>query len=263
MTEIWISNLFLIAALMIPLWFWSLARKDASVVDPWWSIGFLLVTLQTGWMCGWAPGKTVLASLVTIWAVRLWAYLIRRNWNKGEDPRYTAFRERFGPERYWLVSLFQVFGLQGLLIWIISSPLRVAMAKPLPDPISSNDLAGALLVLVGLGFEAFGDAQLAQFKRIPENKGEVMDRGLWRYTRHPNYFGEAVLWWGFWLCSLDAPGALSTIYAPILMTFLLLKVSGVSLLERDLKKRKPEYEAYIKRTSAFIPWPPKAKETPL
>lgn len=260
MTELLFLNLLAVASLMVPLWLWSLVRKDASVVDPWWSIGFLLVTLQTGWICGWTPGKTVLAVLVTIWALRLWSYLIWRNWGKGEDPRYTSFRNRFGPQRYWLVSLFQVFGLQGLLILVISAPLRHAMSQPLPDPVSGYDLVGAFLVLVGLGFEAFGDAQLAQFKKDQDNEGKVMDRGLWRYTRHPNYFGETVLWWGFWLCSLGAPGAFSTIFAPVLMTFLLLKVSGVSLLERDLEERKPEYKAYIERTSAFIPWPPKKQE---
>lgn len=262
MTELLLSNALAVAALMLPLWIWSVIRKDASVVDPWWSVGFLVVTLQTGWTCGWTPGKTVLAALVCVWALRLWGYLVWRGWGEGEDPRYTSFRERFGPDRYWWISLFQVFVLQGLLILVISAPLRLAMAKSAPDPVSGWDVLGGLLVLIGLGFESFGDAQLARFKKQAENKGKVMDRGLWRYTRHPNYFGEAVLWWGFWLCALDTEGASATVYAPLLMTFLLLKVSGVSLLESDLKKRKPEYEDYIRRTSAFFPWPPKAKEIP-
>lgn len=246
---------------MLGLWVWSVIRKDASVVDPWWSVGFLVVTLQTGWLCDWTPGKMVLGALVGIWALRLWAYLVWRGWGEGEDPRYTAFREKYGASRYWLISLFQVFLLQGALIIIISAPLRVAMAKTAPDPVSAYDLLGALLVLIGLCFESFGDAQLASFKSNPDNKGKVLDTGLWRYTRHPNYFGESVLWWGFWLCSLDTPDAWLTFYAPVLMTFLLLKVSGVSLLESDLKKRKPEYQDYIRRTSAFFPWPPSQKET--
>ena len=186
-----------------------------------------------------------------------------RGWGEGEDPRYTAFRENYGAQRYWIVSLFQVFLLQGFLIILLSAPLRLAMTVSAPDPVSVFDLLGSALILLGLVFESFGDAQLAAFKSRPENEGKVLDTGLWRYTRHPNYFGEAVLWWGFWICSLDVPESFKTIYAPLLMTFLLLKVSGVSLLEKELKQRKPEYEDYIARTPVFFPWFPRAKDETL
>ena len=248
-----------VAIMMVVLWIWSVLRRNASVVDPWWSMGFLLITLTLGMEMPWTPGRCLLASLVAVWAIRLWAYLLHRNWGEGEDPRYQAFRESYGPERYWWVSFFQVFMLQGVLMLIISSPLQVAMTKASPDPVTLFDILGAAMVLIGLACEAMADAQMAEFRNNPDNKGKVMDQGLWRYSRHPNYFGEALLWWGFWVSALDCPGGAATVFAPILMTFLLLKVSGVSMLESSLKKSKPKYADYIQRTSAFIPWPPKQK----
>ena len=242
---------------MTGLWLWSLIKKDASVVDPWWSIGFLLITLHTGWHFSWSPGRTCLAALVAVWALRLWAYLLWRNWGKPEDSRYQKFREQYGPHRYWWISFFQVFLLQGILMLVISAPLQVAMSKPAPDPVTAWDLLGAILVLTGVIVEGLADAQMAAFKAQADSSGRVMDSGLWRYSRHPNYFGEDVVWWGFWICSLDTSHGLYTVFAPALMTFLLLRVSGVTMLEPELKKRRPAYAEYIKRTSAFVPWPPK------
>lgn len=260
MTEIFLSNIAPVSCMMLCLWLWSLVKKDASVVDPWWSMGFLVITLHTGSGLPWTPGRTCLAALVAVWALRLWGYLLWRNWGKPEDSRYQAFRQKYGAKRYWWISLFQVFGLQGVLMLIISAPLQVAMSKPVPDPITLWDLVGAALVIAGVTTEALADAQMAAFKARPDSKGEVMDGGLWRYSRHPNYFGEAVVWWGFWLCSLDTPAGFATLFAPALMTFLLLRVSGVSMLEPELKKRRPAYADYIERTSAFIPWPPRASK---
>lgn len=243
--------------MMVTLWLWSVVRKNASVVDPWWSMGFLAITLTLGSQMPKTPGRCLLAVLVAVWALRLWAYLLYRNWGTGEDSRYQAFREKYGPERYWWISFFQVFMLQGVLMLIISAPLQVAITKPTPDPVTLFDLLGAALVLVGLSFEAIADAQMAEFRNNSGHEGKVMNSGLWRYSRHPNYFGEALLWWGFWVSALDTPWGFCTIFAPILMTFLLLKVSGVTMLEDSLKDRKPKYADYIKKTSAFIPWPPK------
>jgi steroid 5-alpha reductase family enzyme len=246
-----------VAGLMAMLWLVSLVKRDASVVDPWWSIGFLVVTIASGSDMPATPGRCLLATLVAIWALRLWAYLLKRNWGRPEDPRYAAFRQRFGAQRYWWVSLFQVFGLQGVLILVISSPLLVAMSKPAPDPITAVDLAGAALIVLGLTIEALADAQLAEFRGDPSRRGQVMDSGLWRYSRHPNYFGESVVWWGFWISSLDAPGGVFTMFSPLLMTTLLLRVSGVAMLEPSLLKSKPGYADYVARTSAFVLWPPR------
>ena len=256
--DLWQSNLFVVVALMSGLWIWSVIRKDVSVVDPWWSMGFLFITAHTLYSHPASQAKVLLCVLVAIWAFRLWGYLLWRSRGEGEDSRYQAFRKKYG-EMYWLISLVQVFGLQGVLMLIISTPLQLAMAKPGPDQVMVNDLLGGLLVLVGLSFEAIGDAQLAQFKSDPDNEGEVMDQGLWRYTRHPNYFGECVLWWGFWLCASDAPYGIISVFSPLLMTFLLLRVSGVTMLEDSLKERKPKYQDYVERTSAFFPMPPKKK----
>lgn len=252
------ANAAIVGALMLVLWVVSVIRVDASIVDPWWSMAFLFVAGRTAVGQPLTPARVLLLGLVVVWAVRLWAFLLVRNAGRGEDPRYRAFRERFGPERYWWVSLFQVFGLQGLLVLIIASPLVVAFAAPGVGPIGPWSVLGAVLVLVGLGFEAVGDWQLARWKASAPERGAVFDRGLWRYTRHPNYFGEAVLWWGFWLSSLPAPEGVATVFAPVLMTYLLLRVSGVSLLEDGMRRTKPAYADYVDRTSAFFPWPPRA-----
>ncbi len=252
-----LQNALLVATVMTLLWGWSVFRRDASVVDPWWSIGFLLVAIQTLLASGPAPAKRLLAAMVALWAVRLWAHLLWRSRGKAEDPRYRAFRERFGPERYWWVSFFQVFLLQGTLLFVISAPLQAALANPVAGPIRWNHLAGLLLFAAGLGFEAVGDWQLHRFRSNRAKRGKVLDTGLWLYTRHPNYFGEAVLWWGFWLFAADAPWGLATVLAPALMTFLLLRVSGVTMLEAHLKKSRPGYRDYVKRTSAFLPRQPR------
>lgn len=240
--------------MMLVLWVYSLIRRDASVVDPWWSMGFLAITLILLRKAPLTPSRTALLGLVAIWALRLWAYLLWRSRGKGEDPRYRAFRERYGPKRYWWISLFQVFGLQGVLMLVISAPLQVAATRPWPDLLQPGHLLGAALVGVGVVLEALADAQLAAFRA--SGSGGVLQSGLWRYSRHPNYFGESLVWWGFWLYSLPAGGGW-TVFSPLLMTYLLVRVSGVAMLEPALRKKRPEYEDYIRRTSAFLPWPPR------
>jgi steroid 5-alpha reductase family enzyme len=196
-------------------------------------------------------GWLVLA-LTAVWALRLSLHITIRNHGASEDRRYQAIRRNNQPGFAWK-SLYIVFGLQALLAWIIAMPLAAAMSSP--GPLGWLDAIAAAAWLVGMVFEVVGDAQLARFRADPGNRGEVLDRGLWRWTRHPNYFGECLLWWGFFGFALAA-GAWWTVFSPILMTFLLLRVSGVTLLEQDIGERRPAYADYIRRTSAFVPWPP-------
>ncbi len=260
--DLLIGNGAVVLALMTALWIVSVFRKDASIVDPWWSIGFLLVTAHTAFRTGLTPGKTLLLVLVGAWALRLWLHLLSRSRGKAEDPRYAAFRRKYGADRYWWVSFFQVFLLQGVLVVLISAPLQLAAAARGPDPVSLTDLTGLALFATGFVIEAVADAQLQTFRASrdrggPSAPGPVLDTGLWRFSRHPNYFGEAVLWWGFFLCALDQPAGWATFLAPALMTFLLVKVSGVAMLDAHLAATRPEYADYIRRTSGFVPRPPK------
>lgn len=260
--ELLIGNAALVLALMTALWAVSVFLKDASIVDPWWSIGFLLVLAHTVARTGLTPGKTLLLAMVGAWAVRLWLYLLARSRGKAEDPRYAGFRRKYGPDRYWWISFFQVFVLQGFLIVLISAPLQLAGSAGEPDPVSLSDLLGLALFSVGLAIEVVADAQLNAFRKAragggPGAPGPVLDTGLWRYSRHPNYFGEALLWWGFFLSALDEPMGWATVLAPALMTFLLVKVSGVAMLDAHMAATRPEYADYIRRTSPFLPWPPR------
>ncbi len=243
----------IIIALVCLLWLISLALKDASIVDIFWGLGFVVVA----WICyfatnGFAPRKLLLTTLVTIWGLRLALYLFWRNHGKGEDYRYQSMRKRIG-KNFPLVSLVVVFVFQGVLIWLISLPIQAAQASS--EQFTAFDFIGVALWAIGLTFEAVGDWQLATFKSDPSNKGKVMNRGLWRYTRHPNYFGDALLWWGVFCFAL--PKGWWTMVSPLAMTVLLLKISGVALLEKTLSKTKPQYEAYVRRTNAFLPWFPK------
>jgi len=247
-----------LAAAMFALWLLSLALRNASIVDIWWGPGIALAAaVALGTAGGGPPRSALLAGLAGVWALRLGAYLLWRNAGQGEDPRYRAMRRHFGARFPW-VSLATVFGLQGVLQWIVSLPLQVAIAAPGGAPLGALDALGVLLVAGGLGFESVGDLQLARFKADPANAGRVMDRGLWRYTRHPNYFGDALAHWGLFAIALATPFGWATALSPALMTFLLLRVSGVALLERSIGKRRPEYLDYQRRTSAFLPLPPRA-----
>lgn len=246
-------NVALVFGLMTALWVVSVRLRDASIVDPWWSIAFLLVTGHSALRTGVTPAKLLLLFVVGTWSLRLWLHLLLRSRGKPEDPRYSSFRRRYGPDRYWWVSFFQVFLLQGCLVLLISAPLQLAAAAAPPGPIGAIDLAGLLIFAVGFVFEAVADWQLQSFRRDAANRGKVLDTGLWHWSRHPNYFGEAVLWWGFWLLALGQPLGWATALAPALMTFLLLRVSGVTMLDAHLKSSKPGYEDYLRRTSAFVP----------
>lgn len=232
------------------LWALSLALRDSSIVDIFWGSGFVLVAWLVFAVAAGGGGRPLLiAALVSVWGLRLTAYLARRNLGKGEDRRYTEMRERHGA-RWPLRSLFIVFWLQGALVWIVSLPVQVGIAQG--GGLVALDWLGVALWALGLCFEAVGDLQLSRFKADPANRGRVMDRGLWRYTRHPNYFGDFCVWWGIYLVALAA-GAWWTVVGPLLMSWLLIRFSGVPILERSLHERRPGYAEYAARTSAFLP----------
>ncbi len=247
-----------VALLMWALWVVSVVRRDASIVDIAWGLGFAMIAL-IGALAGLGDSHRawLLAICTVVWGSRLGAYLYVRNGGHGEDYRYQAMRRYWG-NRFPVVSLFTVFGLQGVLMWFISLPVQVAQSSPQPAHGTWLDVLGFVLWSVGFVFEAVGDAQLMRFKADPANQGKVMDRGLWRYTRHPNYFGDACLWWGLYLIAAATPGGIWTFLSPLAMTILLMRVSGVPLLEKKLTKTRPKYAEYVRRTSSFLPWPPKA-----
>ncbi len=240
------------------VWLLSLRLRDASVVDAFWGPGFALATWVSFLLTpqGYLPRKLLVAGLVTLWALRLSAHILWRSRGQGEDPRYQEMRRGWGAAFPW-VSLLTVFWLQAAILWVVALPLTVAQAAARPATLTWLDGLGVALFTAGFLFEAVGDWQLARFKADPANKGRLLTSGLWRYTRHPNYFGDALLWWGLTCLALATPGAWWTVLSPALMTFLLMKVSGVSLLEKRLTSRKPEFEDYARRTSAFFPWFPR------
>lgn len=247
-----------VALYMLGFWLVSRIRRDASIVDIGWGPGFAAIALVGfGLAGGWAGRRWLVLVLTAIWGLRLGAYLWWRNHGQPEDYRYQAMRRHHG-ERFAWVSLYTVFGLQGAVMWIVSLPVQMAQIAPTPSHWTALDLLGIGLWLVGVTFESVGDWQLARFKADPANRGQVMDRGLWRYTRHPNYFGDFCVWWGLFAIALATPGAWWTAIGPALMSFMLMRVSGVPMLERNMTRRRPGYAEYVARTSAFFPWPPRS-----
>jgi steroid 5-alpha reductase family enzyme len=239
------------AAAFVLLWIVSVIVKDSSIVDPFWGSSFVLIA-WVAYFAGDDPGarQLLVPILVSVWGLRLTLYLSIRNLGKGEDYRYQAMRRRWG-KRFPLVSLGTVFLLQAALSWIVSLPTQVT--QTVNDAPGLLAFTGIALWAVGLFFETVGDWQLARFKADPDNAGKVMDRGLWRYTRHPNYFGDFAVWWGLFLVAVTGTEMWWTVIGPIVMSTLLLRVSGVTLLEKTISKRRPGYEEYARRTSAFFP----------
>lgn len=255
--EIWLQALMVIMIMMTSLWIVSVIIKNVSIVDLFWGLGFVL----TGWYYyfhteGFEPRKLILMIMVTIWGLRLSGYLTWRNAGREEDFRYQQFRQSYGVKRYWWISFFQTFLLQGVLMWLVSAPLLGAQYYAGNNHIGIADFLGIVLFFIGMTFETGGDMQLARFKADPANKGKILNKGFWRYTRHPNYFGDTAVWWGFGLVAIAA-GSYITFLGSILMTALIIRVSGVVLLEKSLVDKKPGYKEYIEKTSAFIPWFPK------
>lgn len=252
--EIYLTAYLVIMLSVFILWLVSLALKNSSIVDIFWGTGFIITNAyyfaQAG---GNETRKLLIFALVILWGGRLSLHLLWRNGLVNEDFRYRNWREQAG-KSYWWRSFWKVFWLQGSVMWLVSAPLFAANISN--TKLNLLDYLGASIWLIGFLFEAVGDFQLARFKANPANKGRVMDSGLWHYTRHPNYFGDAVVWVGFYLIALAAGGWWS-IYGPALMIYLLMKVSGVAMLERTLVETKPQYREYIQRTNAFFPGIPK------
>jgi len=232
-------------------WLVSLRKRDVSIVDSIWSLMILAgAVLYAVGADRLTRRNWIILGLVALWAVRLSGYLTWRNWGEPEDRRYREIRDKHEPGFAWK-SFGIIFLFQAVLAWLVSFPLWPALSVPASIGVMSWVAFG--LIGVGLAFETIGDWQLARFKTDPSNRGQVMQTGLWRYTRHPNYFGECVLWWGFYLLAMSA-GAWWTIPAPLLLTWLLLQFSGVALLESKIVERRPDYREYIARTNAFLPW---------
>lgn len=255
-------TLFLQAALLIfilvtLLWIWSIFITNVSIVDIFWGFGYVVVNTFYVFMSGEiSPRKLLILVLVGVWGLRLTIYLALRNIGKGEDFRYQKFRQYYGVNRYWWYSFFQTFLLQGALIMIVSLPLLGISNNNNIEKLKILDYIGLLIWLIGFTFEAGGDFQLSQFKRNSKNKGKVLNTGFWKYTRHPNYFGDSAVWWSYAFFSIAA-GSYWQIIGSIIMTLLIIKISGVSLLEKTLNKSKPQYKAYINKTNSFFPWFPK------
>lgn len=255
-----LTNLLVILLCMAVLWIVGTLRRDVSLVDLFWGTGFAVVA-WVSWRLNAPTGLRVLllAGLTTMWGLRLSLFLLWRNWGQGEDRRYAAMRASHGKRFRW-VSFLTVFLLQGVILWFVSWPLQVAAVEGLSAGFGWCDVIGVVLWGLGILFEAIGDWQLARFRADARNVGKVLDRGLWRFTRHPNYFGDFCIWWGLYLIAV-AGGAGWTIGSPLLMTVLLLKVSGVTLLEKTITDRRPDYAIYQARTSKFFPWPPREPAT--
>jgi len=257
-----VLNLFfegalLIISLLTILWLISVFIKNVSIVDIFWGLGFLFINLYYFLASDeFYTRKIILLVLVTLWALRLSIYLAWRNIGKGEDYRYQEFRKKYGEERYWWVSFFQVFLLQGILIVLVSLPLLATNFETQNDYLNLFDYLAILFWVIGFIFESAGDYQLSKFKMNPNNKGKVLNTGLWKYTRHPNYFGDTIVWWAYAIFSIASQNYWSFI-GSIIMTLLIVKVSGVALLEKSLKDKKLEYLEYIRKTNSFFPWFPK------
>jgi steroid 5-alpha reductase family enzyme len=255
MVKLFVAAAVIVLIYMTLVFILALAKKNNGIVDTAWGLGFILVSLAVFLLHGDGQARQWLAvALVLIWGGRLVLHIHFRNRGKGEDFRYAAWRKSWG--KYFLLRSFgQIFMLQGFLLLLIIAPVLLIVGQK-QSPLNLLDGLGVLIWLTGFLFETIGDHQLSAFIKDPANRGKLMTRGLWNYTRHPNYFGEAALWWGIAIIALSAPRGWLGLTGPLVITFLLLFVSGVPLLEKKYRGR-PDFEDYKKRTSIFIPWFPK------
>ena len=253
------ANFVLIMALMIALWGVSVVIRDSSIADIYWGTGLVIAAWFTWAISGGVEARRVLVlALVTAWGLRLSLYLLWRNWG-AEDARYARLRRHIDEQggNYALHSLKHVYLLQGFFMWVISLVLIFSLSLDAPPTLGVLAWAGVALWSIGMFFETVGDWQLARFRADPANAGKVMDRGLWRYTRHPNYFGEACVWSGFFLIALEHPAGIVTAVSLLTILYALIGPTGKGLLERRMSKKRPDFEAYVRRTSGFFPLPPK------
>jgi steroid 5-alpha reductase family enzyme len=262
-SEILLLNAAVSAVAFFALWLISLRLQDVSFVDSWWALGIVLLALTTYLqLSNPSLHAILLLVLCTVWGLRLGLYLLWRWLSHGVDARYRAIMRSAETRRGWSFAFtagIQVFLLQGILQFIVALPVQLGQIGTPAAPPGVIATIGALIAAGGIIFETVGDWQLVRFKNNPENKGRVLDTGLWRYTRHPNYFGDACVGWGLFLVALETPLGLWSLPAPVLLTFLLTRVSGVPLLEDQLSKTRPGYAEYVQRTPAFIPWFPRSK----
>lgn len=243
-------------AVMTAFWLFSLARRDAGVADIAWGLVFVAIAWASYAAGEGSDGMLLAALLTSVWGLRLAFHIGRRNLGEAEEDRRYARMRKKRPGIFWLWSYVMVFLLQGVLALLVSMALT-SLGSAEPGSIGFVCWIGVAVFAIGLACEAIGDAQLTAFRRDPTTKGQVMDRGLWKYTRHPNYFGDATVWWGLWLVAVGAGAAWWTFLGPLLMSYLIVNVSGVKLLEADMAERRPGYREYMERTSAFVPLPPK------
>lgn len=237
-------------------WLVSLKKKNVTIADSMWGAGFIIITWLTFILGdGYLVRNVIITVPVTIWGLRLSYHITRRSIGKPEDPRYTEWRNEYG-NKFPVVSLFRVFLVQGLFMWLIALSIQLAQLFPRPESLTLSDYAGLGIWVIGFIIESSADRQLAHFIKDPANRGRVMRYKLWRYSRHPNYFGEATIWWGIYVICCATEYGFLTIISPMLITYTLLKITGVSLMEQTMFKGNAEYEDYKRTTSSFIPWFP-------
>ncbi len=254
-----LTNFALIMGVVMLLWIVAIRIRDVSFIDAFWAAGMVILAVSSYAQADGDPRrKLLLTGLCALWGLRLATHLYRRWRAHGEDPRYKKILGHAMETKGWswpVAALIMVFAMQGPMLFIVCLPVQLGQIDS--GPIGALGIAGALVAIAGIGFEAFGDAQLNAFRADPANKGKVLDTGLWRYTRHPNYFGDACTWWGLYLIAADASPGWWALPGPLLLTWLLTRLSGVPMLERGMRKTRPGYADYVARTSAFFPLPPK------
>lgn len=245
------------------LWLISIVVRDASIIDMFFPVIMAGITGISYLLGDGSPvRKSLVVMLVGVWALRLSYHLIKRNWGHGEDPRYSKLRSWVETDRQfnWL-TLRQVFLLQGVVIWLVSIPVQIALTYPKPDTLGWPAIFGTALWALGFIFEWVSDAQLTKFRANPQMKGTVLNTGLWKYSRHPNYFGELCVWWGLFLIACDNPVGLLTVVGPLAYTYLIINVTGQRTLEKKLARERPGYQEYMDRTSGIIPMKPRTGAT--
>ncbi len=254
-------NLILLAAVMTLLWRYCVMIRDVSVIDSFWPLGMVFLAATTYFVAeGTAARKALLLGLTALWGLRLSLHLFTRWRAHGVDPRYAAILGRLMEKRGWSfaqASFIQVFAMQWILLFLVCLPAQMGQFASDPSTLGWPAWMGTAMALTGVAFESIGDAQLTAFRSNPAMQGKVLNTGLWRFTRHPNYFGDALTWWGIWVVASETTAGLVSIIGPVLITFLLTRLSGVPMLEHRLKKNRPGYDAYIAQTSSFFPWFPK------
>ena len=258
--ELLLTNAVISAGLFLGLWMINVAIKDPSFIDSWWALGMVVMAITSYAVTGGGDHRLALTVLCSVWGLRLGLYLLWR-WRKhGADRRYSTMMGKAQTDRGWgfaKASLLLVFALQMPLQFAVSLPVQLGQVNA-AGPLGTLAWIGVALAVLGIFFESVGDWQLTQFKADPENNGKVLTTGLWRYTRHPNYFGDACVWWGLWMIAAETGWVgIASVIGPVLMTFLLTKWSGVPTTEYRMRRKKPDYEAYVAQTSGFIPMPPK------